>query len=216
MAVQRELEKVRAPGSRYRWRKAPRQGARGVQHSFCLPQNVYREDLGQDREGMLAGDFCPTNGAHPWEFSSHRSRLPGHPWSSAIHSWRGTGRAWHCCFVLEPSASCSLLPHNNILLVRFGETPRSPPDTSTKHMSGQLPSTGVSAHLFRVASHPAFTPCPDCSARPPGEASPSLQFTGVTYKKRLIVYSHLQTHLSAACIHQGLNWKQVAHLKPIT
>lgn len=149
---------------------------------------------------FLSSQWSPSLGAQQPQVEA-----PGHPWSHAVHCWRGVGRAWHCCFALEPSASCSPLPHNRILLVRFGETPRGPPDTSTSHGSSRLPSVGVSAHLFRVASHPAFTPCPVCSARLPGEAScPSSS-----------LWSHARKDSLCTCICK-LSFEQPASTKVFT
>lgn len=58
--------------------------------------------------------------------------------------------------VLDPFTSCPPLPCSNIFPVRFGETPRSPPDVSTNHASSWIHSIGVPPHLLEV---PRILPC---------------------------------------------------------
>lgn len=103
-------------------------------------------------------------------------------------------------FVLDLPTCCCPLPQNNILPVRFGETPRSPPDTSTNQSPAEFPPLGSLLVCFGVP-HILLPALTLSVVRHPREASASLQFTGVTCKKGLIVHSLLQTQLLSS-LHQ--------------
>lgn len=192
------------PGSRQRELEEKCQGREpgSVQDSFWLPPDVYQGESRARWGGRLSWSFLSSQTGLSLGIQQPRAQTPRallelcHEQLSSSAQLEKDGPSlalW--LFVLDPSSSCPPLPRN-IFPLRFGETPpRSAPDTSTNHTSNQMPPTGVSAPLFWVVSHP-FTLCPLLGpVRRPGEASPPLQFTRVTCRKRLIVQSHLQSQL---------------------
>lgn len=102
--------------------------------------------------GLILGSSAATGPGPP-------GHLPGRAVHSRLyqHSWGGTGRARPCCSLCWTPLPPASPAHNSILPVRFGENPRSPPDTSTNHASSRIRSTGVSAVCFGL---PHILPSP--------------------------------------------------------
>lgn len=191
------------PGSQQSLRKSAKAGSLAVSRIHSSSLRMFTgEDPEQGGEGRLgrsslSGERGSSLGIQqPWAQTPRAPLQWGSAWLSSSAQLERNGQSLVLLlFVLDPSTSCPSLPHDNILPVRLGETLSSPSDTSTNHTSSWMPCAGVSARLFWVVSHPSFTLCPLGPVRPPGEASPSLQFTRVTCRKRLIVQSRLQTQL---------------------
>lgn len=120
-----------------------------------------------------AGHSGPDNGAIVGSLAATGPGPPGYPWSHAVHSClhqhseTGMGTAW-LCYSLSWTPPPPALPYPIAVSLQCG-LERCPPDISTDHASSWIPSTGVSAHFFRL--HRALF-C--LSSQAPWEASPSL------------------------------------------